>query len=459
MMRRGELAGTLLMRPAFGLFWAGETVSGIGNMMATVAMPLVMVVVLHASTLAVGLLTTVMYLPWLVVSLPAGVVVDRLPLRRSMVITDLVEAALFAGIPVAVWLHVLNVAVVFAVAFLTGAANVFFTTAYQALVPSLVRRDELVTANAWLTGSASTAQLAGPGLSGLVAGSLGVIYALLLNSASFLVSAACLLGTRRRPAPETRSVPARPGRSLGRDIADGIRFVSRDRYLRPLTLWAAVVNIGLAGSDALLVLFLIRVVHVGPGTVGFLFTLTGIGSIGGALAAKGVVSRLGSARAMFLAGAFLTPFALLIPLAGPGTGLVFLVAGRAVAFAGIVVANVIVASFRQSYAPPEMLGTVIATTRFVLMGAYPAGAAIGGVLGTWLGIRPALWITFGAVAVAGACLFTPSIRGRRDLPVAGEPRETGLSRAGSRRSAPRPGRAGPGCAAWPGRRAGYRAGR
>lgn len=420
-MRRGKLAGTVLMRPAFGLFWIGETVSAIGNMMATVAMPLVMVVVLHASTLAVGLLTTVMYLPWLVVSLPAGVIVDRLPLRRSMMITDLVEAALFAGIPAAMWLHILNVGTVFAVAFLAGAANVFFTTAYQALVPSLVRRDELVAANAWLTGSASAAQLTGPGLSGLIANSLGIMYALLLNSVSFLVSAACLLGVRGQSAPERRPAPAGPGPGLGHDIVKGIRFVCRDRYLRPLTSWAAVVNLGLAGSDALLILFLIRVVHVGPGAVGFLFTITGIGSIAGAMAAKSAVSRLGSARAMFLAGLLGTPFVLLIPLTGPDTALVFFVTGRAVAFAGIVVANVIVASFRQSYAPPSMLGTVIATTRFVLMGAYPVGGAIGGLLGTWLGIREALWIMSGTVAVAGACLLGPSIRGRRDLPLhAGE---------------------------------------
>jgi len=416
MTRRGKLTGTVLRRPAFGLFWLGETVSGIGNMMATVAMPLVMVVVLHASTLTVGLLTAVMYLPWLVVSLPAGVIVDRLPLRRSMVIADLIEAALFAGIPVAVWLHVLDVDIVFAVAFLTGAANVFFTTAYQALVPSLVRRDELVAANAWLTGSASSAQLAGPGLSGLVANSLGIVYALVLNAVSFLVSAVCLLGIRGRSAPPERPVIQGPPRGLGRDIANGIRFVSRDRYLRPLTLWAAIVNLGLAGSDSLLILFLIRVVRVGPGAVGLLFTITGIGSIAGALVAKSAVSRLGSARAMLLAGAFGTPFVLLTPLTGPRLALIFFVTGRAVAFAGIVVANVIVASFRQSYAPPNMLGTVIATTRFVLMGAYPVGGAVGGALGTWLGIREALWITSGTVAVAGAFLFVPSIRARRDLP-------------------------------------------
>lgn len=411
----GRRFGGLLRQRDFRLLWTGETTSQFGNSMAAVAMPLLVVTVLHASTFVVGVLTAVTYLPWLLISLPVGAWVDRLPSRKVMVASDLVAAVLYASVPVAAWFGVLRIGQVLAVALLAGSATVFFDTAYQVQLPALVPADALVEGNAKLQASMSAAQLSGPGLSGLVAEAMGVASALMFNAASFLVSAGCLLGIRGGTAQPAPPEPG-PRTSLRSSIAEGMRFVARDPYLRPMVIWAAVVNFGLTGYDALIIVFLVRGLHLPSGIVGLLIAAGGLGGILGTLAAGSVARCFGTARGLLLTTTVVIPLVLLIPLAGPGVGLLCYVAGILFATMGIAVANVITASFRQTYTPPRMRGRVTATAWFVLNGIYPAGALLGGGLGTWLGLRKGLWLSLTVVALAGACLLTRKLRRCRDLP-------------------------------------------
>jgi hypothetical protein len=157
----------------------------------------------------VTLLTATAYLPWLLIGLPVGAWVDRIRCRPLMIACDLVAAALYGSLPVAAWLGVLTIGQVIVVALLAGGADVFFTTAYQVYLPSIVTTGELVEGNAKLQGSASAAAIGGPGAAGLLAGTLGSAAALLANAVSFGVSAVCLLrirggGARTTPAPASR---------------------------------------------------------------------------------------------------------------------------------------------------------------------------------------------------------------------------------------------------------------
>src|SRR5450755_3331030 len=255
--------GGLLRQHDFRLFWTGETISQLGDTMARVAMPLLAVLVLHASTFVVTLLTATAYLPWLLVGLPAGAWVDRIRCRPLMIACDLVAAVLYGSLPVAAWLGVLTIGQVIVVALLAGGAGVFFSTAYQVYLPSIVATGELVEGNAKLQGSASAAAIGGPGAAGLLAGTLGAAAALLANAVSFGVSAVCLLRIRGCGARTTPAQASRMG--LRREIADGVRYVARDPYLRPLTIWASLVNLGLTGYGALAVVFLVRTVGLAAG--------------------------------------------------------------------------------------------------------------------------------------------------------------------------------------------------
>ena len=205
--------GGLLRQRSFRLLWTGETISQLGNAMALVGVPLVAVTVLHASTFAVGVLAAAAWLPWLVIGLPAGAWVDRWPARRVMIACDVISAALYASVPIAAWAGVLTAGLLVAVQLAGGAASVLFMTAYQVYLPSIVAPGELIEGNTKMQGSASAAAFAGPSLAGLVAQLLGAVTALLGNAVSFLVSAACLLGTRAGPsrlAAAARPAPARP---------------------------------------------------------------------------------------------------------------------------------------------------------------------------------------------------------------------------------------------------------
>src|ERR1700691_4302376 len=161
--------GGLLWQPNFRLLWFGETISQLGNAMAVVVMPLIAVTVLHASTLTVSTLVAAAWLPWLLIGLPAGAWIDRLPPRAVLVTCDVISAALYASIPVAAWCHVLAIGQLLAVALLGGAASVFFGTAYTVYLPTLIGPEQLTEGNAKMFGSMSAARLAGPGLAGAAA--------------------------------------------------------------------------------------------------------------------------------------------------------------------------------------------------------------------------------------------------------------------------------------------------
>jgi Transmembrane secretion effector len=415
---RASRRGGLLWHRNFRLLWIGETISGAGSSMAAIGVPLLAVTVLKASTFAVSALTAAAYLPWLLIGLPVGAWVDRLATRPLMITCDLISALLYATLPVAAWLGVLNTGQVVAVALLAGAANVFFATAYQVYLPSLVTAADLVEGNAKLQGGAQVASIGGRGLAGLAAEAIGAAPALLFNSASFLVSAACLLRIRPPAKPAAPDPPAGPPRRsrLHEQTWEGIRFVARDPYLRFFTIYAAVSNLAYAGNLALVVVFLVRVVGLSSAAVGVLTATSGLGGLLGALVARRLARVLGTARALLLTTLGSGLSGLLIPLTAKGPRIAYYVAGSALVAGGIVIGNVILGSFRQAYCPPAMLGRVTASMRFLTFGAIPLGALLAGALGTVLGIRNGLWAVLAIFAASGLFLLSRDIRTARDLP-------------------------------------------
>ncbi|MEU8815100.1 MFS transporter [Actinoplanes sp. NPDC048796] len=396
----------------FRILWFGQTTSRFGSAVTAVAMPLVAVSVLDASTFQVALLQAAVWLPWLLIGLPAGVWVDRLPRRAVLIACDAVSLVLFAGVPVAAGLGALTMGHLLGVALLAGVASVFAETAAPVYLPSLLGPERLADGNAKLQGSEAAAQVAGPGVGGLIAQVFGAVTGLLVDAVSFLVSIVCLVSLRHREPPR----PAAPRRALRSEIAEGLRFLARDPYLRTMAMFGAAANLALIGYQSILVVFLVREIGAEPGTVGLVVAATGCGGVLGALAAGAMARRLGTAYAMMACQIGAAPFALLIPLAGPGPRLAFVVVGGVVVGAGIVAGNIIKDSFRQLYTPRPLLGRVITAMQLVNYGAIPLGALLGGFLGTSLGLRPTLWLMTATLVLSTGILLTGPIRDRRDLP-------------------------------------------
>ncbi|MEV4623172.1 MFS transporter [Asanoa sp. NPDC049573] len=397
----------------FRLFWFGQTTSKLGSSVSSVALPLVAVTTLDASTFEVALLAAFSWLPWLLIGLPAGAWVDRLPRRPLMIVCDLVSLAVFVSVPVAWWLGALTLAHLFAAALLAGTAAVFFETAYQVFVATLLAPRELPGGNARLQSTEAAAQVAGPGVAGALTQLAGAVLGLLVDAVTFLVSALCLARIR---TPEPRRRQQRG--SLAAEVREGLRFVVHDPYLRVLTVWGAASNLALTGYQAVLVVFLLREVGMTPGVLGGLLTVTSLGGVLGAAIGSALARRFGSARVL-LGGAILTPpCGLLLPLAEPGPRLALAVTGLTVLAAGVAAGNVVKGSFRQAYVPRDLLGRVTVSMQLLNYGTIPLGALIGGALGASLGPRPAVALTMCGVATAGLILLIGPIRTARELPAA-----------------------------------------
>jgi MFS family permease len=409
--RSRRRATTLLEEVAFRRLWAGQTVSVFGSQVTSVALPLAAVVVLHASSLQVGLLTTASYSAFLGIGLPAGVWVDRLRRRPVMMTADLVRAAAVASVPVAAALGDLTLIQLYLAALTMSAGTVFFDVAYLAYLPGLVGRERMMEANAKLQMSQSLAQVTGPGFGGFLVGVLTAPVALLADAASFIVSVGALAAVHwQEPAPAVTE-----SRSLPREIGEGLRFVFGHTILRMIAGATSSANLFISAYLAIIVVFLVRQMGLSPGLIGVLTSAGAAGGMLGAFGATQLARRLGSARIIWLSLSVTAPFALLIPLTFRGPGLILYAVGTFVLFMGGVIYNINQASFRQVVCPDNLQGRVNATMRFLVWGTLPLGGLAGGTLGGWLGSRDGLWVAAVGITLAPVWLLLSPLRGMQDF--------------------------------------------
>ena len=274
-----------------------------------------------------------------------------------------------------------------------------------------------------MMGTESAAQVAGPGLAGLITEVMSAAAGLCLDAISFLVSAACLArirADRQRPdrqRPDRHQPAADAGpRRLRREIRDGIELVRRDRNLRTVTLIGGLSNFGLTGYAALLVLYFVHVLGLAPGSVGVVFMLGGIGGLLGATVATRLAGRVGTGRASSTLLLVAGPSALLIGLPTQRAQVWLSVLGLALVGAAVIAGNVIRGAWRQRYVPAELMGRVVTTMQVVNYGTMPVAGVTAGWLGAHLGVRTTVLLM--ATVHAAACVTGVTTRfGRaRTLP-------------------------------------------
>jgi MFS family permease len=395
------------------LLWSGQTVSEVGSAITTLAVPLVALLSLHATTFEVGALAACTNVAFLFVALPAGAWVDRWRKRRVMLWSDAGRVIVLGSIPLAKAFDALRLPQLYAVAVLSGVLTVFFDVAYQSYLPELVERDQLVEGNGKIGASQAFGQVAGPGLGGALVGAVGAAYAVVIDAASFAISTVATFAIRR---PEPRPLAAGTPRNLRGEIREGLSFVLGHPILRKIVGCTATNNFFSGGLFAIETVYLLRTLHASPGVIGLVLSVGSLGGLIGGVLAGRIAARVGTARVIWLSMVIGGPFGLLAAAAFRGWGVVLVAASFFAFSAASVIYNTAQVSYRQAVSPRALLGRMNASVRFIVWGTLPLGSLMGGVLGSVIGLRATVLVcALGMWASALWVVFSP-LFGMRDVP-------------------------------------------
>ena len=406
---------SLWRNKAFIRLWLAQISSRAGTEITRVALPLTAVLVIGVTPTQMGLLRISGSLPNIIFGLLIGVWVDRRRRRPILVGADLGRAILLGSIPVAVIFAHLSFIHLVVVIFCSATLTLFFTLASVSILPSLVKRDDLVEANSKLAFSNSLLNIAGPGFAGGLIQLITAPKAIIIDALSYLVSALALGGI----ASSAEAVPktSRQG-SIWREIAEGIQELSRTPILKTLTLSASVGSLGGSMQQTVLMLFFVHELGLIPAFIGLAFTTSGLGSLLGASLAKRIVAWLGLGKTIILGNALWVGGSLIIPLTGliPSPNFLLLGLGQMLIGLGATIFSINQMSLRQVITPVDLFARATAARRFLIFTMVSIGAIVGGFLGEWLGLRLALLLGALVFGLGFLLVFFSPVRHIQTIP-------------------------------------------
>jgi len=379
----------------FVKLWIGQTISEIGSRITIVALPLVAVLILNARPFQMGMLAGIGGFASLIFGLAAGLCVDRLRRRPILILTDLGRAAVLGSIPLSAMFGILRMQQIYAVVAVAGILTVLFDVAYQSYLPSLVERDQILEGNSKLSLSSSIAEIAGPGLTGILVQLLTAPIAILLDALS---------------------VPT-PRLDVWQELTAGMRAIAKSPIRRSLAGHAGTAGFFGGFFASLYVLYVIGDLHLSPALLGAVMALGGVGNIIGAAIAPRLMRRAGIGAALIGSLLIMGAASLMIPLAHGSVV-------RATAFLMLAqmgdvcwpVFNVCELSLRQAVTPVEVLGRVNAAMQMLNRGFLPIGSVGAGILAEMIGLRLTLALGAAGLLLSSLWLVFSPIRTMRDYP-------------------------------------------
>jgi MFS family permease len=387
--------------------WAAQAVSSFGARITREGIPLAAILTLDATPAQLGLLAALSRGPGLVVGIFGGGWVDSARRRPLLIGADLFRAALLLTVPLAAWTHWLTMPQLYGVAALVGAASILFDIADHAYLPSLVDKPDLLEGNAKLAVTESTAEIGGPALAGVLFQIFTPPIAILLDAASYVVSA-LTLGTIRQVEPPP--APRKRDQHWLADLKFGFDAVMAQPLIRPMLIMTVVQTFFGSFFAGLYMLFAIKTLGLSTSLMGVTIAVGGVGALSGALLARLSVARLGPGPAILVMGMVSAVSALLIPLAPASLvgGTVVLMISQWFGDAFAVAAMVPAGTLRQTVFPRDMLGRTGAVFHVATGAMAVVGALVGGMAAEHIGIRPTMWIgALGIIAGQLILVFSP----------------------------------------------------
>jgi MFS family permease len=405
----------LWLSASFRRLWVSLTVTSFGAQITNLALPLTAALLLNATPMQMGILVALETLPFALVSLHAGVLLDRVRKLPVIIAADVGRGFALLAIPVTAWFGVLSMEILFAVGFLCGMQNVVGGAAYQVLLAQMAGRKRLVEANAKVTLGETSAALIGPGIAGGLIHLLTAPFAIALDAMTFFASALML---RRIKA---RNDIARDGDNSGvwREIGEGLKLVWGNRTLWGLAWLAGTWQFLHHMQVAVLILFATRDLGLSAGAIGLCYVLGGAGCVLASASAERLSARFGVGP-VIVHGLILSAFGWqAYGLIGGPPWLATLLLGTAMLVFdfGAILYGINYLSLRQAITPDRLLGRMTATMRFFTVASAPIGSLVGGALATEIGLRSTLLAVglLGLLLSAAAVLWSP-VRSHRTLP-------------------------------------------
>ena len=405
--------GDLWRDRTYGRLWLSILTASFGGQVMLLALPLTAAVLLKASPTQMGTLTAIELSPFLLLSLPAGVWLDRVRKLPVYVAGELLVGLAAASVTVAWLAGILSMGWLYAVGFIVGAVHAVSGSAAQIVLTQVVPRRRLVEAHAKNALATSGAEVAGPGFAGFLIKLFGAPWTMLVNAALLLGSAWILRGVHVR-----EELRADAGAGFWRDLVAGLRFVARTRLLVVLAALMAVWQMAHYAALVVQILVATRTLGLSEQTVGLCYMGMGVGTISGSIWGRRISHRIGPGPCLVL-GYVITGSGWLLPALAPanGWGVAAFALMMAMFTMGAVFIFINFLALRQAATPEPLLGRMTSTMRWLSLVAAPAGSLLGGWLGEHVGLRAALGFAAGvSLLLAVVAWQLPIIRGLKTLP-------------------------------------------
>jgi len=410
-MRRPQ--GGLWSHPDFLKLWTGQSISEVGSQVSQLALPWLAAVGLHASPFEFSLLGVLGFMPFILFALPAGVWVDRLRRRHILIVGDAARAALLIIVPILWATHELRIWHLLVLQFVIGVFTVFFDVAYQSYLPALVEREHLIDGNSKLQLTVGLAQVAGPNLSGVLIAAITAPYAIVVDAASYIVSSFFMISMRHREEPPKYD-DSNPRPKMWPQVKEGLDWVVKHPWLRAIAACTGTSNFFSSTAFAIVLLYMVRVLHLSAYEVAAVFAVTSVGSIVASLCTSRINKWLGVGPTIVWSIFVSSVAALGYPLA-PKSFPLLMVSGVGFGF-GAVAYNITQVSLRQAITPERLQGRMNAAMRWIVWGTIPLGTLFGGGLATWFSLRTAVWVGAVGQLVAFLPVTVGSLKRVREMP-------------------------------------------
>ena len=391
----------------FNKLWSATLASHLADGLFKTAVPLLAATLTHDPVI-IAALSAIVMLPWLLFAIPIGSLVDRVDRRKAMGVANSIRFAASAILTLTIVTGVVNVPILYVIAFVIGAADVLYDTTAQALLPQMLKPQLLERGNSRLQiGATMVGEMVGSPISGIlyvvaiglpfISGTLGVLLAAIL--------VALIPGSYKRilALDENGNEPAKT--TLIADMRFGIKYLYEDKNLLKLVLFTTTVGFWFSATGSTMVLFMLNELHVAPSLFGFVLLSGAVGNIIGSTIAPSLSGRFGRMNTMAIA-IFMSGFVMTIGGFSPNVWVWIALA----IIGGVAMAqwNILLMSTYHQIIPNELFGRIHGTRRTLVWGLMPIGSMVGGLLAT-IDLRAPMVIG-GGLATLIALLGIPFVR-------------------------------------------------